>query len=292
MPELPEVEMARRQLSRWIGGGTVRAAHVVDGRGIVEGSPAATERSLRALTGSRLARVERRGKWLRLAFETKKGVESLVFSHLGMTGRWSKRAEDDPTERWERVRIDVERRGKRVSARYVDPRRFGQLVVAREDIAAFAGLGPDPLIDGVDAEALAEVLARRRLSVKEVLMDQTVLAGIGNIQATEALWRARIDPRSPGQALSSADVKAIVRGIRWTLERTLRDSEADGDDLRYVQDAGGDNPFSIYGRAGEPCPRCKTTLIRVVLGGRTTALCPGCQARRGRARARRATRAS
>ena len=100
-------------------------------------------------------------------------------------------------------------------------------------------------------------------------MDQSVLAGVGNIQATEALWHARIDPRSPAGALAPRDVAAVVRGLRWTITRTIADLEKG----RNAED----DPFVIYGHKGEPCRRCRTTLVRVVLGGRTTTFCPGCQ---------------
>ena len=103
-------------------------------------------------------------------------------------------------------------------------------------------------------------------------MDQRVLAGVGNIQAIEALWKAKIDPRSRASTLERADVVRIAAGLRWTIARTLADLEK-GDD-------GVENPFTIYGRRGTPCPRCKTLLARVELGGRTTTFCPGCQTRK------------
>ena len=104
-------------------------------------------------------------------------------------------------------------------------------------------------------------------------MDQTVLAGVGNIQAIEALWKAGIDPRCKAGSVSMSDLEAIASGLRWTIQRTLGDLEKSG--------LGAENPFCIYGRQGEPCPRCGRTLERVVLGGRTTTFCPGCQQCRG-----------
>jgi formamidopyrimidine-DNA glycosylase len=251
MPELPEVEHARRCLERWLVGETVTRAF----------SP--------ALVGHRVLRVERRGKQLRLTVSD--GV--LLFSHLGMTGRWLRRAPEDPPDRWERGRVDVEG----VSARYVDARRLGRLVVAREDLPAWKALGPDALVDGVNTRVLGRALARRSRTVKEALLDQTVLAGIGNILATEALWSARIDPRSRTKALSLRDVAAVARSLRAAIARGLALQEGDGSS--YVQDAGAENPFRIYGRAGEPCPRCRTALKRIVLGGRGTTFCPECQRR-------------
>jgi formamidopyrimidine-DNA glycosylase len=251
MPELPEVEHARRCLERWLGGQTVTRAFS------------------RTLVGRDVTSVERRGKWLRLTLSD--GL--LLFSHLGMTGRWLRRAPGDPPERWERARVDVEG----ASARYVDPRRFGRLVVSRRELPAWSALGPDPLADGVDTGALGRALARRSRTVKEALMDQAVLAGVGNILATEALWSARIDPRSRTNALSPGEVSAVARGLRAAIVRGLALQE--GDEPSYVQDARAANPFRIYGRAGEPCPRCRTVMKRIVLGGRGTTFCPACQRR-------------
>jgi len=246
MPELPEVEHSRRDLERWI-----RRATIVATKG--EGKFA-----LPSLRGRRIETVERRGKWIRIVLSD----ATLLFNHHGMTGEWKR--SDEPL-RWERASLVVEKNGKRTRVAYVDPRKFGRLVVAREDIPSWSALGPDPLEHGIDAKALADKLARRRKrSIKEALMDQSVLAGVGNIQATEALWKARIDPRSPAGALAKKHVTAVIKGLRWTIARTL-------DDL----DVG----FVIYGHKGEPCPRCKTTLVRIVLGGRTTTFCPGCQER-------------
>jgi formamidopyrimidine-DNA glycosylase len=273
MPELPDVEFVRRRLDGWL-----RGARIVDARAndriVVKGS---AKSFAERLEGRTITRLGRRGKWLRIEIDD----GTLVFGHLGMTGDFTR----DGSDRFERARLEVERRGKRATVRYVDARRLGRLVIAREDISTWTKLGPDPLLDGIDARALHEKLGRRsRRSVKEVLMDQTVLAGIGNIHAIEALWKARIDPRSNAAALDAKDVAAIVSGLRWTIQRALADL-AKGDDEVPPQAGrqpegpknGEDNPFRVYGRKGTPCPRCKTRLERVELGGRTTTFCPGCQ---------------
>ena len=271
MPELPEVEFARRHLARWMRGAAIASAHVADTRIVRGASARATER---ALAGRVVESVVRRGKWLRLALDD----GALVFSHLGMTGKWVARPMTDDALRSERIRIDL-RRGKVLSSvRYVDPRLFGRFVVAREDIAAWGTLGPDPLADGVDSEALAIAFARLRRTVKEALMDQTVIAGVGNILATEALWRARIDPRSRTDSLTRADVRALARGVDAAIASSL--AAESGDEITYVEEAGAPNPFRIYGRGGEPCPRCKTPLARIVLGGRGTVFCQTCQRHR------------
>lgn len=258
MPELPEVEHNRRNLVRWMKGARIVHVTASDAR-IAKPSPRGF---VKATTGRLVDAIERKGKWLRLSLDD--GVR--VFAHLGMTG-WFEPALAAPL-RFERVGFTVERRGKRTRVAYVDARRWGRLEIARGDIPAWSALGPDPLADGVDRAILAAKLARRkRSSIKEALMDQSVLAGVGNIQAIEALWRARIDPRSRAAALGARDLAAIVRGLDWTIARTLADWE--GPQL--------ENPFVIYGRKGTPCPRCAAVLVRAELGGRTTTWCPACQ---------------
>lgn len=272
MPELPEVEDARRKLSRWLRGVTIVSARAFDP---VIMRPRAPSTFARDLRGRRVERVERRGKWLRIVLDG----DALLFSHLGMTGDW-KRVGLEEEVRWERARLDVAngksgKSGKRWRVSYSDPRKFGRLVFAREDIPSWTALGPDPLEHGIDVAKLADKLARRgKRSIKEALMDQTVLAGVGNIQATEALWKARIDPRSSSGALATKDVGAVVRGLRWTIERTLADLERNGG---WLEDAS--DPFVVYGHEGQACTRCKTAFVRVMLGGRTTTYCPGCQRR-------------
>jgi len=258
MPELPDVEIARGRLQDWLVGAKVTAALCTDARLTRPQPPRALARTL---VGRTVVAVSRKGKWLRLLLDD----GSRVFSHLGMTGGWSRGSIDAPSARSERARIDVVRRGRTLSLRYVDARRFGRLIVARRDIDDWTALGPDPLADGIDVPRLSGTFAKNRRAVKAVLMDQRVLAGIGNILATEALWMARLDPRSPGVALSPSDARAIARGLRRAIARELADR--------------GDS-FFVYGRAGEPCPRCGTHLSSVVLGGRTSVYCTGCQVHR------------
>lgn len=279
MPELPEVEHTRRNLEAWLGGAKIVRVHASDVRPI---RPVPAAAFARALEGRVVRAVDRKGKWLRLSFDD----TTKLFVHLGMTG-WFEHGSEAPSGnphpsadgdlfRFERVRFEVRRPRRKATeiVAYVDPRRWGQLLLADDDTAAWKALGPDPLADGIDLDRLAQRLARRKkLSVKEALMDQSVLAGVGNIQAMEALWKAKIDPRSAASAIDRKDLRAIVRGLSWTIMRTLADL-ALGDD-------GAKNPFAIYGRKGEACPRCRAILERFDLGGRTTTMCPACQRRVG-----------
>jgi formamidopyrimidine-DNA glycosylase len=266
MPEIPDVEVARRKLERWIDGATIGAAHSADRHVMRPEKPGALAR---ALVGRSVRGVERRGKWIRIELDD----GARLFSHLGMTGDWVKRDAGAPAARFERARIDVARGGEASSVRYVDSRRFGRLVVAKEDIAEWRTLGPDPLVDGIDPKALAGAFAKSRRAVKDVLMDQSVLAGIGNILATEGLWHARIDPRSRSSALSGKDVRAIVRGLDLAIRQEL-------DERDVPEGTDWVDTFAVYGHTGNPCPRCRSRLARVVQAGRTTTFCRKCQIRR------------
>jgi formamidopyrimidine-DNA glycosylase len=273
MPELPDVEIAMRHLRRWMRGATISRARSTDTRILRPGSPAAFGRML---SGRRALAIDRRGKWLRIELDG----DVLLFSHLGMTGEWVAADRRAPAKPSERARLHLGGPGRHPeTVRYLDARRFGRLVVSREEIDEWTALGPDPLDRAVTPRSLEAALHRRRRAIKVVLMDQAVLAGVGNILATEALWRARIDPRSRSDALPRAQVAAILRGLRAVIRREIAELSA------------GDQPrFQIYGRAGEPCPRCKRTVKRILLGGRTTALCEGCQGRVGAKTKRRRAR--
>ncbi|HEX4353118.1 MAG TPA: bifunctional DNA-formamidopyrimidine glycosylase/DNA-(apurinic or apyrimidinic site) lyase [Polyangiales bacterium] len=263
MPELPEVEHTRRNLERWWKGARLARVHAHDAR-IVR--PLTARNFERRLNGATVERIERRGKWIRVVLDR----DALLFVHLGMTGWFEPTTRTAEPLRFERIAFDIDRKRAPTRVSFVDPRRWGQLSLVREDTPTWSALGPDPLSDGIDPAALHARLQRsKNRSIKEALLDQTVLAGVGNIQAIEALWKARIDPRSPARALRVSDVRALVKALHWTIERTLRDL-ARGDH-------GARNPFRIYGRKGEPCPRCGTALSRIELAGRTTMFCTGCQ---------------
>jgi formamidopyrimidine-DNA glycosylase len=257
MPELPEVEIVRRELARLRGSTIVR----------VESNDRRVFDRRMDVVGRVVREVGRRGKWLRLELDG-----GLVFSHLGMTGDWTLRGADDDPLPFERVRMDVERRGKVTSARYTDPRRFGRFIATEEDIGAWRDLGPDPWLEGIDEARVLALFKKRKRAVKEVLLDQSLLAGVGNILAIEALWNAKIDPRTPAHRMNERDVRAIAAGLQAIIGRTIAYDEQMALGRRRAR-----APFRIYGHAKEPCPRCGTILRQVVLGGRGTTFCPHCQ---------------
>ncbi len=259
------MEVARRLLAKVLEGATLERVDARDR--LVTGG-------LQAARGRRALRVERRGKQLRVTLD-----DGLLFAHLGMSGRWEAVEPDSPALPYERARLVARRAGKAACAlSYVDPRRLGRVRFSQTDTPAWRALGPDVLDEGVDVRALHARLATKGGSIKEALLDQTLLAGVGNIYAIEALWRARLDPRTRAAALSLADVRGLARALRAALLHGMRTHER-AERTTYVNERNAPNPFRIYGRAGEPCPRCREPLRRVVLAGRGTTFCPGCQRR-------------
>jgi formamidopyrimidine-DNA glycosylase len=292
MPELPEVEVAARNLRRWTARRRVRVARA-DGHARRIFRPA-TPAALRALAGARFEEVRRIGKNLLITLAGRSGPIG-VWSHLGMTGKWLRRAAKDAAPPASRVEIELDD-GTRLH--YVDRRMFGRFRIvpgARfEGLPEIAALGPDPLTDGIDTRALHARLARSKLPIKVAIMDQALLPGVGNIQASEALFRAAIDPRRPARALSLAEVKrlgrAILESIRFTLETFAgagadngagadgRGAAAADADIGYVEERTAPNPFLVYARAGARCPRCKKgTILRIVQAQRATFFCSRCQ---------------
>jgi len=273
MPELPEVEFAARHLRRWGVGRKVVRAEAEKSRIFRPSKPADVERGL---TGRVLEKVDRKAKYLMLTFDHGQGA----LSHLGMTGKWVKRREGE-TERFSRLRLHLDDGSV---LHYADMRLFGVFKLAPADvlreIPAVAALGRDPVADGLDAKTLGELLAKTKRPIKLALMDQSLVCGLGNIHVAEALYRAKISPKKRANALNKAELSALNKGIHATIALALKvEGEAAGDgDITYVEE-GGPNPFLIYGRKGEKCRRCHSTITSIVQGGRTTYFCPGCQKR-------------
>ena len=283
MPELPEVELAARRLGGWLDGERIDRVVVAPTRIVRGASPGEVER---LLLGRRVRGIARRGKWLRIDCEDDRAgprgsgaAGPALFSHLGMSGKWVRRSKDDIALQHERARFDA----GAASVRYLDPRLFGRLVpsLTGEPIVEWKALGRDALDAGIHAEWLEGALGEQKRPIKIALLDQTLLCGLGNIQTTEALFRAGIHPERPAVSLTRMDAARLAAAIAGTLAETLADLLAtpDESDVIYVEDAGAPNPFQVYGRGGKPCPRCQSMLSRIVLGGRGTVFCPRCQPR-------------
>jgi len=266
MPELPEVEVAARALRRWTNGKAVTAAEAEPCR-VFRG---ADVKAFTALRG-KVSAVSRRGKYLMVAFADGRGF----VGHLGMTGKWVRRpgAQAEPYSK-ARLRLDS---GEVLH--YRDPRMFGRIEPAAASelarVPAVAALGVDPLVDGLDAARLKAALAGTATDLKVALMDQSRVAGLGNIHAAEALYRARLHPARKPCSLSEAEWQALVEAIHAALQFAL--AQEDGDEIAYVEEPGAPNPFLVYGRKGERCPACGSAFASFPQGGRTTWYCPGCQ---------------
>jgi len=267
VPELPEVEIASRQLRGWARGRRIVSAKAERSRVIRGQSP----QRFAQLAGHRLEDVERSGKWMLLRFD---GGEGLL-SHLGMTGKWIRR--DRAAQPPSHVRASIELDDGHVLD-YRDPRLFGRLIRGPVDrlrkLPALAALGPDPL-PGIDVGRLHEVLRKTRRSLKEALMDQRTLAGLGNIQVSESLHRARLHPERLGVSLAHDESERLASAIAESLRAAL-EGEDSPEPITYVEE-GGENIFLVYDRAGEPCSNCGTAIERIVQGGRSTYFCPHCQ---------------
>ncbi len=273
MPELPEAEINRENLTAWLAGERLLAVAVPDPlirRGL-------GERTIREAVENRIVRaVRRRGKFLRIELSP---PGRPLWNHLGMSGKWARReaGEEDPPA----VRASLHLAGERRVV-FSDKRRFGFLTLCLpEGEARLARLGPEPLGPAFTGKRLAGILSASRRPVKALLMDQDRIAGIGNIQATEALWRAGIHPARSAAALAPEETKRLHRAIRATLRRSIRNAR--GPEILYLNDgaagrASASARFLAYGRTGDRCASCRRAEIAEIrLAGRSSFFCPRCQ---------------
>lgn len=270
MPELPEVETIVRDLGRLVTGATLSDVEVLR-PDLIEGATPAE--FARGLAGARIQGVERRAK--NIVFDL---GESRLVVNLGMTGRLLVVPSTEPTPPHAGVRFTL---GDGRILLYHDVRRFGRLehTSAEAWLARSESLGFEPLDHGFDAEALRALAARSRVAIKSWIMDQKRIVGVGNIYASEALHRARIDPTRPANTLTAAEAKALHAAVRETLQEAI---DFRGTTLLDYRDAAGERGsfaerLRVYGRAGEPCPRCGAAIASIVQGGRSTFYCSACQ---------------
>lgn len=274
MPELPEVETIRRDLAAELEGRSVTAVRIHQPDIVMP--PDTPEAFARTVRGRRIEALGRRAKYLLLRLSG----DEVVQVQLRMTGRFALGTSlPDPGE-FTHVAAEFDLDDGRTLF-YDDVRRLGGLRVL--DAEAWAErasrLGPEPLEEGFTPAALAEALAGREAPVKNVLMDQRRVAGIGNIYAAEALHAAGVDPRRAGGSLSEDEVGTLHGAIRTTLEEALAAAGTTFRDYRAVNGRSGrfQSRLRVYGREGEPCRRCGAPIERVVQAGRSTFFCPGCQ---------------
>src|SRR5918992_6076225 len=272
MPELPEVETIRRQLAPALEGRRLERIEVRDPRWC---EPAPPEAVADALNGRLIERLGRRGKYLVMSFED----DVHLVMHLRMTGNLLL-ADEEPKHT--RVRMELDDGRKLL---FVDVRRFGtgDVLLGSDALAEYfaSRLGVEPLSPDFTAEALRALARGRRQPVKAFLLTQERVAGVGNIYADEALFRARIHPLRPVGTLKRPQVESLRDAVVETLEAGIDAKGASIDDYRHVDGAQGSfqDRFLVHTREGEPCPRCGTTIQKLRAAGRGTYVCESCQPR-------------
>ncbi len=273
MPELPEVETIRRDLEPLVVGRTITAVAIAGGaeRLAVTHSPRALEHQL---TGRRIEALGRHGKYMLATLDD----ERTWVIHLRMTGSLLHRPAEGEPGRFERARVDLDDGG---SLRFNDMRKFGTWHLVEESGDAMPRTGPDALSPQFDVQWLREQFGRRSTSVKAVLLDQKVAAGVGNIYADEACWIAQVDPRTLARRLGPRRVGRLHAALLETLNSAIA---ARGSTFSDYRDGAGEPGlhqvnWHVFRREGEPCERCGRELAKIRLAGRGTHFCPGCQRR-------------
>jgi formamidopyrimidine-DNA glycosylase len=288
VPELPEVEVVRRGLDRWVTGRTFAAVEVLHPRAVRRHPAGGADLSAR-LIGRTVRAASRRGKYLWLPLSDDR--EALV-AHLGMSGQLLIESSDAPAEPHLRVRATFADEGREL--RFVDQRTFGGLALEAtvSDGAggqlprSIAHIARDPLDPAFGEEAFSAALRRRRTGLKRALLDQSLVSGIGNIYADEALWRARLHWARPTETLRAAEVDRVLAAAREVMSEAL-DQGGTSFDALYVNVNGEsgwfDRSLAVYGQRDRPCPRCRTPVRRDAFMNRSAYSCPTCQPRPRRA---------
>jgi formamidopyrimidine-DNA glycosylase len=295
MPELPEVETVARDLQRWVAGATIGSATVHWERTIRHPLPA--ERFVAEIAGARIRRVGRRAKTVLIHLDDGR-VMTVALRMTGALIVMPAGADADP---YARVVFALDD-GREL--RYRDVRKFGRIGLwpggglrsvgagrgSRSRRVAegrgryrigevFSGHGPEPLARGFTAKRFAERLSRRRAKLKTLLLDQSFVAGVGNIYADEALWRARLHPLRAADTLSESEVRRLHRALRGVLRQGIVNRGSSFSDYVGADGAPGDNAerLAVYRRTDQPCYRCGRPIRRIVVGQRSTHFCPHCQ---------------
>ena len=286
MPELPEVETIRRQLAPLVEGMTLARMEILDPRW---SRPLSPEELTAALVGRRIESLGRRGKYLLWSFQD----DVHLAQHLRMTGVLLYQPEPEPPHTRVRMELQGPRGGRIRRLVIVDARRFGtgELLLGSEAVEEFfaARLGLEPFDERFTAEHLRELARGRTAPIKALLLDQRKIAGVGNIYADEALFRARIHPLRRAGKLSRAQYAALREGIIDALTAGIDARGATIDDFRHPDGVSGSfqDRFLVHLREGEPCGECGGTIVKMVVAGRGTYVCEQCQPRPRAPRRRR-----
>jgi formamidopyrimidine-DNA glycosylase len=271
MPELPEVEIVARGLQVSLTGRTIVTVEVCWARSVLPPDPIAFARRL---AGQTISGTGRRGKWVIIPLD---GGDTLLV-HLRMSGRLIVGSGESPDDRHLRVLFSLDD-GRWL--RFIDQRKFGRMVLTSDPQEVLGDLGPEPLEDGFTPARLGQMLERRRGRIKPLLLNQRFLAGLGNIYADEALWQAGVHPLRQADTLTCTESRRLHQGVRHVLQAAIDRGGTTLPDAGYQQADGRSGEFAaqlaVYGRAGQPCPRCGMTVERIRVSQRGTHFCPRCQ---------------
>ena len=291
MPELPEVETIARELRPLVVGRRITAAWLDWPRQVKHPS---VEQFLNDVRGREILAVDRRAKWLVVSLSgrddgegaTTPGDEAVLAIQVKMTGQLDVVAPGEPRDKHVHVVFDLDD-GKELRLR--DPRKFGRVGLYQRDDAGgvlgadeatdlFKMFGPEPLDPKFSLADFRRRLRTRRARLKPLLMDQAFLAGVGNIYADEALWRARLHPLRTGAGLRRDQERALYQSLRAVLAEAIERRGSSVDSYRAPEGQGNMQRFlNVYGRTGKPCPRCGRPTRRIVIGARSTHFCSWCQ---------------
>lgn len=266
MPELPEAQATVDYLRERVEGSSILRASVSWARTVLPKDPAVF---MKELQGARITSLFRRGKYVGMELQTNRPL--YLFTHLRMSGSLDVIPTEFDIARHDRVCLELDS-GK--SIRFNDTRKFGRMSLCEDPSEIVGHLGPEPLDAAFTPETLKSALAGKSGKIKPVLLDQTVIAGLGNIYVDEVLWKIKAHPHTSAQTLSEAQVEKLHTAIQETLREAIEKLGCDFGD--GVVDGGMYKP-RVYGREDKKCSRCRTTIVRIVVGQRGTHICPTCQ---------------
>jgi formamidopyrimidine-DNA glycosylase len=282
VPELPEVEVVRRGIAAHVVGHTIERVRVLHSRPVRRHLAGVADFE-QQLAGQHVTAARRRGKYLWLALDS----GDALLGHLGMSGQLLVQPRSAEPERHLRVVMELSEGN---DLRFVDQRMFGGLSISRDGAelpAEIAHIARDPMDPAFDADAFVAAVRKRRTGIKRALLDQTLISGVGNIYADEALWAARLHYARPTETLTRPEITGVLADATGVMARALGEGGTSFDAL-YVNVKGEsgyfDRSLNAYGQEGKPCPRCGTPIRRDAFMNRSSYTCPRCQPRPRRAR--------
>ncbi|ORM99013.1 Formamidopyrimidine-DNA glycosylase [Lentilactobacillus parabuchneri] len=276
MPELPEVETVRRGLTKLVEGSTIKSVDVLYPK-MVNLPPKDFEN---ALKGKKIDRIDRRGKYLLIRLSD----HLTIVSHLRMEGKYDVELDGAPLDKHTHVVFHLTD-GREL--RYNDTRKFGRMNLVdtgtEMSVAGLKTIGPEPTEQALTLDYMTAIFKKSRKVIKPFLLDQSNIAGLGNIYANEVLWLSKINPKQPVNSLKPAQIKRLRKNIITEIQMAI---DGHGTTVHSYSTAYGEagnfqNHLNVYGKQGEPCPRCGTKIVKIKLAQRGTHYCPKCQPLRG-----------